>query len=140
MSNQPGTSASVPSPTSSGSEPERAEDQFFAALVAADVDRLEQLLAEDFLIVDVMSGGVVDRTAFVAALRDRLLEFGRVDLIERQTRRYGDTAIIVGRTQMSGSFDAASFTATSRYTHVLLRKRDGRWRLASAQGTRIVDA
>jgi ketosteroid isomerase-like protein len=83
---------------------------------------------------------VIDRTSFIAAPRDRLLEFERVHLVERLTRRYGDTAIIVGRTEMSGSFDAASFAAASRYTHVVLRERNGRWRLASAQRTRIVDA
>ena len=80
---------------------------------------------------------MVDRPSFIAALRDGLVGFERVHLVERVTRRYGDTAIIVGRTEMSGSFDGAKFAAASRYTHVLLRERDGHWRLASAQGTRI---
>jgi ketosteroid isomerase-like protein len=128
-----------PDPTAA-SEAELAEDQFFDALVAADVERLDGLLAEDFLIVDVMSGGVADRTALIAALGDGLLEFQRVNLVERATRRYGDTAIIVGRTEMAGSFQGASFTTASRYTHVLVHDRDGGWRLASAQGTSIVDA
>ena len=121
-------------------EAELAEDQFFDALLAGDVAQLEEVLAEDFLIVDVMSGGVADRASFIAALRDRRLAFERVHLVERQTRRHGDTAIIVGRTEMSGSFEAASFAAASRYTHVFLRGRDGRWRLTSAPGTRIIDA
>jgi ketosteroid isomerase-like protein len=120
-------------------EAERAEDQFFEALLAAAAERLGELLADDFVIVDVMSGGVADRAAFIAALRDRLVEFERVDLLERVTRRYGDTAIMVGRTEMSGSFGGAPFSAASRYTHVLVRGGDGRWRLASAQGTRIAD-
>jgi hypothetical protein len=34
---------------------------------------------------------VIDRTSFIAAPRDRLLEFERVHLVERLTRRYGDT-------------------------------------------------
>jgi ketosteroid isomerase-like protein len=122
---------------SSASGAECAEDQYFDALVAGDVERIEKLLAEEFLIVDIMSGRVVDRASFTAALRDGLVEFEGVHLVERLTRRYGDTAIIVGRTEMSGSFDGATFAAASRYTHVLLREPDGRWRLASAQGTRI---
>ena len=134
---QTGTSTSGPLPTSSVSGAEFAEDQYFDALVAGDVERIEELLTNEFLIVDVMSGGVVDRPSFIAALRDGLVGFERVHLVERVTRRYGDTAIIVGRTEMSGSFDGARFAAASRYTHVLLRERDGRWRLASAQGTRI---
>jgi ketosteroid isomerase-like protein len=128
-----GTSGSPRPGLSVTAQAERAEDQFFEALLAVAAERLDELLADDFLIVDVMSGGVADRTAFIAALRDRLFEFERVDVVERVTRRYGDTTILVGRTEMSGSLGGAPFSAASRYTHVLVRGGDGRWRLASAQ-------
>jgi ketosteroid isomerase-like protein len=88
----------------------------------------------------MMRGGVADRASFLAALRDRVVAFDRVVLVERTTRRYGDAAVIVGRTEMSGTFGGAPFAAASRYTHVLVRDGDDRWRLATAQGTRIVDA
>jgi ketosteroid isomerase-like protein len=119
---------------------ENAEDRFFDALAAGNVGRIEELLHEEFLIVDVMSGGVADRASFLAALRDRVVDFDRVQLVERAARRYGDAAVIVGRTEMSGTFGGAPFAAASRYTHVLVRDGDDRWRLATAQGTRIVDA
>ena len=119
--------------------PERADDEFFDALIAGDARRLESLLDERFLIVDVMSGAVADRAALVAALDERVLEFELVDVIERAARDYGDTAILVGRTQMAGSFAGAAFTAASRYTHVFVRGADAQWRLASAQGTQIVE-
>ena len=128
-----------PSPPTTASDPELAEDRFFAALLAGDPEELEKLLTDDFLIVDVMSGAVAGRAPFIAALRDGSLKFDRITLIERDTRRHGETAIIVGRTQMTGSFAGASFTAASRYTHVLLGDQDDRWRLVSAQGTRIAD-
>jgi ketosteroid isomerase-like protein len=118
---------------------EHADDAFFNALVAGDVDRIDSLLTDDFVIVDVISGAVADRAAFIGAIRDGLLVFERVHLVERLTRRHDDTAIIVGRTEMSGSFGEAPFAAASRYTHVLLRDADRRWRLATAQGTRIVE-
>jgi ketosteroid isomerase-like protein len=121
------------------SSAELAEDRFFAALLAGDPEELDKLLADDFLIVDVMSGAVAGRAPFIAALRDRSLKFDRISLIERDTRCHGDTAIIVGRTQMAGSYAGASFTAASRYTHVLLRGQDDHWHLVSAQGTRIAD-
>ena len=129
------------SPTSSTSEAELAEDHFFAALLAGDVASLATVIADDFLIVDISSGTVADRTSFIAALQDGSLEFHRIELVERLTRRYGDSAIIVGRTEMSGAFGGVGFGASSRYTHVLVRDSDdGAWRLASAQGTRIGDA
>jgi ketosteroid isomerase-like protein len=128
-----------PSAPAADSDAELAEDRFFAALLAGDADELEELLSDDFLIVDVMSGSVAGRAPFIAALRDGSLKFDRITLVERGTRRHGDTAIIVGRTDMAGSFGEASFAATSRYTHVLLREGTGRWRLVSAQGTRTAD-
>ena len=119
--------------------PEQVEDAFFDALIAGDVSRLEPLLDERFVIVDVMSGAVADRAALTGALKDRILAFDRVELIERVARHYGDTAILVGRTQMAGWFAGSAFAAASRYTHVFVRGADARWRLASAQGTQIVE-
>ena len=119
--------------------PEQADDEFFDALTAGDVSRLEPLLDERFLIVDIMSGGVADRAALTAALDGGVLEFERVELIERAVRHYGDTSILVGRTQMAGSFAGAAFSAASRYTHVFVRGADARWRLANAQGTQIIE-
>ena len=119
--------------------PEQVDDEFFDALTAGDVGRLEAVLDERFLIVDVMSGAVADRMALTGALGERILEFERIELIERAARDYGDTAILVGRTQMAGSFAGAAFTAASRYTHVFVRGADTRWRLASAQGTQIIE-
>jgi ketosteroid isomerase-like protein len=119
--------------------PEQADDQFFEALTAGDARRVEAVLDERFLIVDVMSGTVADRAALVGALDGRVLEFERVELVERTARHYGETAILVGRTQMAGSFGGAGFSTASRYTHVFVRGADAQWRLASAQGTRISD-
>jgi hypothetical protein len=93
---------------------EQADDEFFAALTAGDVSRLEPLLDDRFLIVDVMSGAVADRAALLAALDERILEFGHVELIERAARHYGDTAILVGRTQMAGSFSGRACTSRRR--------------------------
>ena len=89
---QPETSPSSPSPVSSTSGAERAEDQVG-------------------LIVEVMTGAVADRAAFVGALRDGRLDFQRIDLVERLTQHHGDTAIVVGRTEMSGSTGAGAWPA-----------------------------
>jgi ketosteroid isomerase-like protein len=128
-----------PSPSASVAGPERVDDRFFAALLAADSSALDSLLAPDFLLVDVVGGDVIDRPAFVATVGSGLLRLSAIRVIERRTRRHGDTAIIVGRTQMTGSFDGVPFEAASRYTHVLVRGLESEWRLVNAQGTRIVD-
>ena len=122
------------------SEAEHAEDAFFAALRSGDADALEDLVGEGMRLVDVNSGMVVERAGFLDALRERALAFDRIDLVERATRRHGDTAIIVGRTEMAGSFAGTGFSVSSRYTHVFVRGHDERWRLVNGQGTLIADA
>src|SRR4051794_41276902 len=86
---------------------ERAEDRFFDALAAGDVARIDDLLHEDFLIVDVMSGGVADRASFVAALRDRLVAVDRVRLRARARPRHRGTPGIRRRTPRSGAVGGA---------------------------------
>jgi ketosteroid isomerase-like protein len=118
------------------STPEHTDDAFFAALLAADGDALDQLLAGDFLIVDVVRGGITSREAFIGAVRNAIAEFSAIDVAERTVRCYGDAAVIVGRTTMQGKIAGEAFVVESRYTHVLVADGDA-WRLASAQGTRI---
>jgi ketosteroid isomerase-like protein len=118
---------------------EEAEDRFFAALLAGDAARVEERLDPGLLLVDVNSGAVSDRSGLVAALRDGALAFERLELVERATRVYGDAAIVVGRTSMAGSLAGTAFAVASRYTHVFVRGEAGDWRLASGQGTPIVE-
>jgi ketosteroid isomerase-like protein len=117
-----------------------AEDSFFTALLAGDDRALGELIAADFTIVDVISGAVADSEAFLGAFRRGLLSFSRVELVDRFTRFYRDTAAIVGRTEMAGTLDGADFAVSSRYTHVFALGDNRRWRLVAAQGSKIVDA
>jgi ketosteroid isomerase-like protein len=119
-------------------DPVAADDAFFAALVAADGTALDALLADDFAIIDVMRGAEADKAAFVAVLGDGQVVFDSIEPADRRVRVYAGTAVITGRTSMSGSFAGAPFSAASRYTHVFV-DQDDRWRLVAAQGTQIVE-
>jgi ketosteroid isomerase-like protein len=112
------------------------EDAFFDALRRGDAASLADLLVEDFVIVDVMSGGENSGEALVGGIQAGVVVFETVDVLERRVREYGDCAIVVGSTKMRGRFGGAAFTAHSRYTHVIVNRGDG-WRIASAQGTPI---
>ena len=117
-------------------DPLAAEVQFFSALTSADMDALEHILARDFLLVDVMSGSEVTRDAFMDVLRSGMLKFEDIAAMEKRVRLYDNTAIVTGRTHMTGHFNGASFALISRYTHIYVELH-GRWQLVSAQGTQI---
>jgi ketosteroid isomerase-like protein len=117
-----------------------ADLAFFDALLDIDISTLEELLAEEFLLVDVGSGAVHQRAAFLEAIERRVVTFRGIETFPDETviRLAGPgTGIVIGRTGMSFSGPEATATkVASRYTHVF--QADGsNWQLLSAQGTPI---
>jgi ketosteroid isomerase-like protein len=120
------------------SGPLAVERQFFGFLIQADVKGLDRVLGDDFLLIDVMTGSEVARSDLLAVLGTGQLKFEAIEQLDSRLRLYGETAVVTGRTQMSGQFGGTPFAATSRYTHVYV-KTQSQWRLVSAQGTQITN-
>lgn len=119
-----------------------ADDAFFDSLLEGDVETLEQVLADEFLIVDVAAGAVHTRADFLGAISAGMVSFESIERFhdEAIVRDLGENAgVVVGRTKMSFlASDGTRIEASSRYTHVFRLSSD-RWQLFSAQGTPIVD-
>jgi ketosteroid isomerase-like protein len=113
-----------------------AEDRFFAALLEADGGALDALLTRDFVLVDVMTGSEIPKSALRELVAGGPLVFESIERIDSRVRAYGSAAVVTGQTRMRGRYQQQSWSAHSRYTHVYVRGDDG-WRLASAQGTPI---
>lgn len=114
-----------------------AEDAFFSALVTGQTKRLQDLMTDDFLLVDVMRGGLVSGRDLVAAIDSGALKFSTIDPLSATTTRiHGTAALVTGETRMHGLFQGQPWAAHSRYTHVYVQE-GGRWRMVSAQGTPI---
>lgn len=112
---------------------------FFAALLDQDLDALDVLLADDFLIIEVGTGSVHPRAEFLGAIENGLVVFQAIEVDPSETvvRQYGAVAVVVGRTRMTiVGPDASTVEVASRYSHVFVADGGG-WRLASAQGTAI---
>ena len=114
------------------------DESFFTALLTADHDLLGTILADDFLIIDVLSGQVARREELLGAISSGQLRFAEVTRYaeDRSVRLRDSAAVVAGRTRMVLSYQEDEVTAHSRYTHVYTRD-SGRWRLMSAQGTPV---
>ena len=112
------------------------EEAFFAALLQGDGRALDEVLADDFVLVDVMTGSEVAKPALVELVGSRQLRFEQIERGEPRLRTYGSAAVVTGTTQMRGRFGDQAWSAASRYTHVYV-EQGGRWRMVSAQGTQI---
>ena len=117
-------------------DPLAADHQFFISLIEANVEALDQILGDDFILIDVMRGAEISKSALLAVVGSGQLRFEAIEPIDSRMRLYQTTAVITGRTKMSGRFGEAPFTVSSRYTHVYVEQQ-GRWRLVAAQGTQI---
>jgi hypothetical protein len=113
-----------------------ADSVFFSSLLAGSVEALDELLAADFLLVDVLRGAEIPKPALLGALAAGQVRFENINVVENRVRQYGDAAVVTGRTQMRMSFGEESLEVRSRYTHVYVRQA-GAWRFVNAQGTQI---
>src|SRR5262249_44941612 len=78
--------------------PRDADRQFFSALLAGDVRALEDLLSDDFTLIDVLQGGEISRTALLEAVSGGVVRFEAIDVLESRERRYGNVSLVTGRT------------------------------------------
>src|SRR5215831_2536796 len=78
------------------------EDSFFSALLTADHQTLATKLADDFVIVDVISGHAARREDLPVAISSGELQFAdvRQHTEERSVRHRNSLAAVIGRTQM----------------------------------------
>lgn len=113
-----------------------AEQRFFAALNEADLGTLEDVIGEDCVFIDVMTGSEVPPAEFIGLVGSGRLVFEQIERLDARVRLYGGTAIVTGQTRMSGRFDKQRFQLRSRYTHVYAEERGG-FRLVNAQGTPV---
>lgn len=130
------------SPTYPARDVLTVERQFFDALVHGDLAALGEILADDFLIIEVMNGTVVAREDFINLIASKQVTFESITSPPDHhavVRLYGPTAVVVGQTgQRLRLADGHTIQIASRYTHLYLRDEVGEgWRLTSAQGTPI---
>jgi ketosteroid isomerase-like protein len=113
----------------------RQADAWDRAIVARDRDAVANNMAEDFRIIDGL-GNVDDKQKFLADILDPKLRIDPYTVEDFEVRLYGDTALLSGRTHMTGAFDGQPFESNYRYIDIYVR-RDGAWKIVSVQITRF---
>ena len=112
---------------------------FFSCLASGNAQALDELLADDFVMVGITCGSEIPKAALLVVMSCGQLKFHAMEPSEVRVRLYGDTAVVTGRTQIGGQCGDDPFHADTRYTHVYVRHQDA-WRMVNAQGTPIVTA
>jgi len=107
----------------------KLEDQWVQSRATKDPTVTKDLLSDDFLGAN-MAGQAMNRQQHIDAVTAGTLFAGKGEMTDRKVRIYGDTAVSTG--VVTGVVGADK----SRYIRVFV-KRNNKWRLVAAQGTRV---
>lgn len=110
-------------------------DRWDRAIVAKDRAAIEANMADDFRQIDG-AGDVETRESFLRGLLDPALRIDPYTVEEFEVRLYGDTALLSGRTRMTGTYDGKAFRTHYRYIDIYVR-RAGVWKIVSVQISKL---
>ena len=110
-------------------------DAWDRAIVAKDRAAIEANMADDFRQID-SRGNVETKASFVEGLVTTDLTLDPYTVEDFEVRVYGDTALVSGRTRMTGRYRGQPFDTHYRYIDVYV-KRDGVWKIVSVQTSPI---
>ena len=110
-------------------------DRWDQAIVRKDRAAIEANMADDFRQIDGR-GNVETKASFVAGLVSPDLVIDPYTVEDFDVRIYGDTALLSGRTRMTGRYQGEAFSSHYRYIDIYVR-RDGAWKIVSVQISRI---
>jgi hypothetical protein len=109
-------------------ELERLNHAWINAWLAKDVAAIEARMAHEYTYI-APNGQVLDRERILAIVRSRSYRLDRATRSDVRITRFKDSAIVLCRTQASGSYEGQTFTDDHRCSAVWLRRRGG-WQLA----------
>jgi ketosteroid isomerase-like protein len=111
------------------------EERFERALAEADVDALDEIVSDDWIVIGP-DGGLTTKTAFLAVVKSGALTHSTMVSDETRVRVHGDTAIVTARVVATGVYQGQPFTTRERSTDVFVREQ-GPWRCVLTQLTTI---
>jgi len=113
----------------------KLEEAFAEAIVRNDVEGIERLVTDDWIIIDP-NGEIVDRTRFFDVIKSGALTHDTMESEDFRVRVYGDSAVVTAITSAKGKFMGQEFSTRERATDVFV-KRDGRWQCVLTHLTRF---
>ncbi len=103
-------------------------DDFTAAQLSGDVDRLTELLTSDFTLVGPL-GYVVERDNWLHQFRSGALKHTAFALEEPRARRYDGVAVVIANQIQTSTYQDRDASGAFRVSLIAVPEGD-RWRLA----------
>jgi len=123
--------------TAADSEFAAIEQKMADALLKGDGPGFGKFVSDDWKIV-LTDGKTLTTAQVTQALAGGKLKFRSVKLSDLEVRSHGDTVIVIGVNQTSGSWDGDDFQGKDRFTDVFVRK-DGAWKCIASHSSTMSD-
>jgi hypothetical protein len=111
------------------------EARLRAAVLSADLQVLDELLADDLVFTD-HGGRLLTKEIDLDAHRSGRLRVSKLEFTDRLSRQADSAVIVVVRAAIAGTFDSIAFAGDYRYTRVW-SKRAGKWQIVAAHCSAI---
>src|SRR5919197_3016024 len=108
------------------------EQQLARAWTEHDRTFVESVLAPEWSVTQA-DGSMLDRQTVLGKFFDAIT-FNTIVIDDVGVNVFGDTAVVRGRTKVSGTFDGAPVSACIRFTDVFI-KRNGRWQAVASHAS-----
>ena len=112
----------------------RLEQQRMQAMMDADTDTLDRVLADELTYVHT-TAALDSKESFLGALSSRTLNYESIVSTDARVRVYGDSAVVTGNGDVRVLSNGQRNRFSIRYTDVYAL-RDGRWQMVAWQATR----
>lgn len=108
-----------------------------AAIVRKDSAAIAANMGAEFRHLSE-EGRLTDGRTFVHTLLDPRLSLDPYGVEDFEVRRYGDVALLSGRTRMTGRYNGRAFASHYRYVDTYVR-RGGAWKVVHVQISPVVE-
>ncbi len=112
------------------------EDQSRDAALKADTAFLEKTLADDYVGISGMTGGLMTRDQAIQLRKSGDIKYDSIDVGDRKIRIYGNTAVVTSEATVKGTMKGQDISGDYRGTRVWVKQK-GTWKAVSFQTTPI---
>ena len=116
-------------------EIKRVESEWGDAFERRDMETLDRLMADDYILTDPL-GSVRTKAESLAAIERNEVHFESTRSDNVKVRINGDTAVVTGRSTFRGRYKGWSMAGQYQYTDVLVKRR-GSWQAVGSHITAV---
>jgi len=125
----------IPATISTEDEIKRIEIEWGDAFEQRDMETLDRLMADDYILTDPL-GSVRTKAESLAAIKNNEVHFESTKSDNVNVRINGDTAVVTGRSTFRGRYKGWSMAGQYQYTDVLVKRR-GSWQAVGSHITAV---